>query len=98
MLGDGAWLTPDLKVGTLDRLARGDVEDLEVEGEFDTLLLLDNVLADVLARDVYPPVSWHIPPDNHRHSYSQYGPSVTSGLSTHELFDAKSTSAGVSSV
>lgn len=53
--GGGGGLTPDLEVHILEGLARGDVENLEIEREVDALLLLDNVLADVLARDVYPP-------------------------------------------
>jgi len=96
--GEGGGLTPDLEVDVLEGLAGGDVEDLEVEGEGDARLLLDNVLTDILARDVYPPsANAVLNPDHDRHN-SQYGPSVTSGLSTHELLDAKSTSAGVASV
>lgn len=48
----GGVAVPDLEVRALNGVAGGDVQDLEVEGESHTDLILGNVLADILSGDV----------------------------------------------
>jgi hypothetical protein len=48
---------PEIDVDIRHRLARVGVDELDVQVQGDTLLVLNEVVADELAAHVYPPVS-----------------------------------------
>ena len=89
----GRVAVPDLKVHVRDWVAGRYVNDLVVHQEGHAGLVFGDVLADVLAGDVWEDVREMDP--RGLEGDSQYGPWVTSGVSRQGLYPAKRVAASV---
>ena len=88
---------PEIDNHPLDRLAGIDVDKLDIDVSGNTLLTLSHVATDIFAFDIYDEVLLTV--DYIKDiACSQYGPSVTSGQSTHVLLLSKRTDGSVSAV
>jgi hypothetical protein len=83
---------PDLEIQLWHRFTSSYVDDLVVENKVNALLVLLQIASDRLATDVLSLLAGVI---LIAEQHSQYGPRVTSGVSTHEFWPAKRVSAGV---
>jgi hypothetical protein len=98
MVGLTGRLAPNLDIGIRNRFAGLDIDNLHVQDHWDADLAIRHVGTDELSANIYHtkvnPANPGYKPKHCHHL--QYGPSVTSGLSTQELLLAKTVDGGAS--